>query len=352
MSSRVSIAFGALAVVFAVLVPLRGVTDEPILRVGHGVTAPRPLNHPNPEYSEAALKAGFQGTCVLSLVVDKNGKPESITVSRSLGMGLNEKSIEAVQNWTFEPARKNGKPVAVRISVVITFRTGKDAMTPKIRAALNRARKANDEFRRTMWKRVYRVEGDAPAPLCHSEQRGDEDEAAQVSALGLEVDPRQYKLKSITFTDNKTLTNAAALRTLFPIKDGEPFDFRRVSDGLQQLRKAYGSQGFITFKDTVRADVDDSHRDIALRIKCEEGRQFFVDHINVAGMDEATFQKLRKTLYVKPGELYNERLADLWLEKNSRFIEPSGSIRNRLKLDINESLGTVAMTYDFTPCVN
>lgn len=345
MQSKVFVVISTLAIFHAVSSRARSDSD-PVFRVGHGVTAPQPLNRPNPEYSAEALRAGLQGKCILSLVVNKEGKPENVTVSRSLGMGLDEKSIEAVRNWTFEPGRKDGTPVAVRVHVVITFRQG---MTPEGRAALKTLRKADAEAHRILWKRVYRVEGDSPAPLCHSTEQRDEDELEQLS-LGMKANPRQYELESITFTD-KTL-NAAALRALFPIKDGEPFDQRKVADGLQELKKLYGSMGFVSFKAFVDPEIDNLRRRIALTIKCEVGRQFYVDHINMAGLDEETFQKLRNSLYLKPGDLYNERLADLWLEKNSRLIAPDNSIRDRIKLDLNEWVGTVVLTYDFTRCTD
>ena len=240
----------------------------------------------------------------------------------------------------------------MRINIVVTFRLGNIAMTPQIRAMLKRAREANVEFHRRMWNRVYRIEGDTPARLCRSVVHADEAEATQLPSLELKADLRHYVLESIRFTGNKTLTNAAALRALFPVKDGEPLDLRKVSEGLQQLKKAYGSEGFVAFKDTVHADVDDLHHRVTLRIKCDEGRQFYVDHINMAGLDEETFQKVRTTLFVKPGDLYNQGLANLWLEQHSRLTGPNSSIRDRLKLDINERLGTVAMTYDFTPCAD
>jgi TonB family protein len=343
---------GAFAVVFAASLPLRSVSDEPIWRVGHGVTAPRPTNHPDPEYSEEARRAGLQGKCVLSLVVNSEGKPEDIQVSRSLGMGLDEKSIEAVRNWTFEPARKNGKPVAVRINIVITFRQGKGAMTPEVRAYLKRLQKEDEAFRRAMWTRVYRIEGVTPAPSCRSTQDQGEDDANKTLHLGLKTDPRQYRLESITFTNNRTITNQVALRALFPIKDGEPFDYRKVGYGLQELKKAYGSQGFVSFKASVEPEINESRGSIGLRIKCEEGRQFYVHHVNIAGLDENTFQKLRKTPYVMPGQLYNERLAYFWLEKNAHLLLPDASIQQRVNLDLNEGEGQLVMTYDFTRCAN
>ena len=97
-------------------------SDPPEYKPGPGMTPPRAIESPQPEYSEKARKAKYQGYCVLSLVVGTDGLPRDIRVVRSLGMGLDEKSIEAVQKWKFEPARKDGQPVAVRIKVETSFR--------------------------------------------------------------------------------------------------------------------------------------------------------------------------------------------------------------------------------------
>ena len=90
--------------------------------VGNGVSAPRALETPDPEYSEEARKAKYQGTVVLWLIVGPDGKPRDIRVSRPLGMGLDQKAIEAVNKWRFEPAMKDGRPVAVQINVEVNFR--------------------------------------------------------------------------------------------------------------------------------------------------------------------------------------------------------------------------------------
>jgi protein TonB len=92
-----------------------------IFRVGGGVSAPRVLENPSPDYSEEARKAKYQGTVVLWLIVDSNGKPRDVKVARSLGMGLDQKAIEAVRMWKFEPAKKDGTPVAVQINVEVNF---------------------------------------------------------------------------------------------------------------------------------------------------------------------------------------------------------------------------------------
>ncbi len=91
-------------------------------RVGGGVSAPRALYAPDPEYSEEARKAKWQGTVVLWVIVGPDGRPRDIRIQRSLGMGLDEKAIEAVRQWKFDPAKKDGQPVAVQINVEVNFR--------------------------------------------------------------------------------------------------------------------------------------------------------------------------------------------------------------------------------------
>jgi protein TonB len=91
-------------------------------RVGGGVSAPKALYAPDPEYSEEARKAKYQGTVVLWLVVDASGRPQQIRIQRALGMGLDEKAIEAVKLWKFDPARKDGQAVPVMINVEVNFR--------------------------------------------------------------------------------------------------------------------------------------------------------------------------------------------------------------------------------------
>jgi TonB family protein len=91
-------------------------------RIGGGVSAPKPIFTPDPEYSEEARKAKFQGTVVLWLVIGPDGKAHEIRVARALGMGLDEKAVEAVRTWRFDPAKKDGQPVAVQMNVEVSFR--------------------------------------------------------------------------------------------------------------------------------------------------------------------------------------------------------------------------------------
>lgn len=91
-------------------------------RPGGGVSNPVPIYKPEPQYSEEARKAKWQGSVLLSLVVDENGKTTDIHVVRPLGLGLDEKAIEAVTQWKFTPGKKDGKPVKVQAQIEVTFR--------------------------------------------------------------------------------------------------------------------------------------------------------------------------------------------------------------------------------------
>src|SRR5206468_9141594 len=83
---------------------------------------PRVLYNPDPEYTEEARKAKYQGVVVLWLIVGQDGRTKDIRISRSLGMGLDQKAVEAVKLWKFEPAKKDGAPVAVQMNVEVNFR--------------------------------------------------------------------------------------------------------------------------------------------------------------------------------------------------------------------------------------
>jgi TonB family protein len=86
-----------------------------------GVTVPQVIFSPEPSFSDEARKAKAQGIVLLVLVVGKDGRPFNIRVGQSLGMGLDEKAIEAVNRWRFRPATLNGQPVATQIAIQVDF---------------------------------------------------------------------------------------------------------------------------------------------------------------------------------------------------------------------------------------
>jgi TonB family protein len=90
-----------------------------------GVTMPHIIHQTNPEYNDKARRAKIQGTVLLSLIVDLSGNPTMIKVCEGLGSGLDEKAVEAVQQWKFEPGTLHGKPVSGAVNVEVDFRLRK-----------------------------------------------------------------------------------------------------------------------------------------------------------------------------------------------------------------------------------
>ncbi len=93
-----------------------------VYRPGGGVTAPTVLYKREPEYSDEARKAKLQGAVVLYIIVTPDGKASNIKVQKSLGLGLDEKAMEAVAAWKFSPGKKDGKAVPVEAYIEVNFR--------------------------------------------------------------------------------------------------------------------------------------------------------------------------------------------------------------------------------------
>lgn len=102
--------------------PHFGTGPEGIYPAGsHGVTVPQVIYSPEPSFSDEARKSKTEGRVTLLLVVGKDGRPYNMRVRESLGMGLDEKAIEAVSHWRFRAATLNGRPVATQIAVEVEF---------------------------------------------------------------------------------------------------------------------------------------------------------------------------------------------------------------------------------------
>lgn len=103
-----------------------GLPDVSILRsgpfhIGNGVFAPIPIYQPDPNYSDAARMSFYQGTVTMDVVIGADGKVHSMSLTHCLGLGLDENAMDKVSTWRFKPATKDGRPVAVLVSVEVTF---------------------------------------------------------------------------------------------------------------------------------------------------------------------------------------------------------------------------------------
>jgi periplasmic protein TonB len=93
-----------------------------VMSVGGGVSAPILIHSVDPEFTEAARQQNYQGTVSIQLIVDAQGYPQAVHVVRKLGMGLDDKAVEAVRQYRFRPAVYQGHPVAVQMIVEVEFR--------------------------------------------------------------------------------------------------------------------------------------------------------------------------------------------------------------------------------------
>jgi periplasmic protein TonB len=98
-----------------------GNTGGGVYRVGGGVSQPKVLVSADPEFSEEARKAKFSGNVLVYFIVDENGTPTHVRVARGVGMGLDEKAVEAVRLYKFKPGMKDGKPVKVEMAIEVNF---------------------------------------------------------------------------------------------------------------------------------------------------------------------------------------------------------------------------------------
>ncbi|MFY9947701.1 MAG: outer membrane protein assembly factor BamA [Candidatus Sulfotelmatobacter sp.] len=123
----------------------------------------------------------------------------------------------------------------------------------------------------------------------------------------------RYTLGGITFKNNKAVSNVKALRNLFPIKDGDIFSKDKIGKGLENLRKAYGEQGYINFTSVPETRFDDDKKQIFLDVDVDEGKQFYVRRIEFQGNTTTRDKVIRREIALEEGNIYNSRLWELSL---------------------------------------
>jgi outer membrane protein insertion porin family len=123
----------------------------------------------------------------------------------------------------------------------------------------------------------------------------------------------RYKLGGITFTGNKAFSNNKALRAQFAMKDGEYFNATLFGKGLQQLQKAYGSQGYINMVAVPSPRTDEAKKLVYLDIDIDEGKRFYISRIEFTGNTLTRDKVIRREILVEEGQVYNSQLVDLSL---------------------------------------
>ena len=180
-----------------------------------------------------------------------------------------------------------------------------------------------------------------------TEQLPDKDGTHQfVITFDIDAGP-QYRVGNITFKNNHAISDAKALRDLFPIKDGDIFDRNLIVKGLDNLREAYSEFGYINFASVPDTKFDDEKKLIFLDIDQDEGKQFYVRRIEFQGNTTTRDEIIRRELAIEEGQIYNGRLWKFSLLRLNQLgyfepLKPDDPNTTERKLD--EKNGTVDLT--------
>jgi outer membrane protein insertion porin family len=134
----------------------------------------------------------------------------------------------------------------------------------------------------------------------------------------------RYRLGSITFTGNSPRINVRALRGSFNIKDGDWFNATLVGKGLENLKKAYGTLGYINFGAIPKQIYDEQKKTVSLQMDIDEGKQFYVSRIEFEGNTITRDRVIRRELLLDEGQIYNSQLWEYSLLRLNQleYFEP------------------------------
>ena len=157
----------------------------------------------------------------------------------------------------------------------------------------------------------------------------------------------KYTLGEITFKNNKAVPNTKALRSLFPIKDGDMFDRSKIAKGLENLGKAYGQLGYINFTSIPNTSFNEEKKQVFLDIDVDEGKQFYVRRIEFQGNTTTRDKVIRREIVLEEGQIYNQQLWELSIQRLNQLgffdnLKPDDP--NVTERHLNEKEGTVDLT--------
>ena len=253
-----------------------------------------------------------------------------------------------INDRTLRAAMKNLKPIGVPHSIFLESLFSKTYDATKLEEDTERVRA---EFQN---RGYFKVLVEDPKTEIHDTGRTGLHIPGLQPGLGKSVDimmpieeGARYRLESITFKNNKAIPNQAALRSLFPMKDGDVFSREKVATGLKNLTKAYGEAGFINFTPVPDTKFDDDKKTIALTIDVDEGKQFYVRRIEFQGNTTTRDKVIRREVALEEGQIYNSRFWELSLLRLNQlgyFEQLKPDDPNTTERHLDEKNGTVDLT--------
>jgi len=222
-------------------------------------TAPTPISKPNPAYSEKARKDHREGAVTLGLIVDADGSPGDIRVVKSIGDGLDEEAIKAVQKWKFHPGTYGGKPVPVEIAVEISFRLS--ATYPPTSAG------TPTSAGREQWNNLY-------SDTQSAYSRRDYQTAANLARRLTTISPQNsnaWNLLGISLLELHELTEAATvLETAVKLDPSSSYTFNNLGRVYWRQRKY--SDAVAQFQKQIAINPDDhyAHGNLGMMLRDEK----------------------------------------------------------------------------------
>jgi outer membrane protein insertion porin family len=210
----------------------------------------------------------------------------------------------AVSSRELRAAMKNLRPIGVPHSIFLENIFARTYDASKLEEDTERVRRALQD------KGYFRATVDIPTT--HIRNEGGLSFFTFRPRTGKRIDIRmpidegeRYRLGGVTFTGNTHVQNVKALRGQFPTKDGEWFNATAVGKGLDNLRKAYGSLGYINFTAVPTPRIDDAKHEVFLDIDIDEGKAFTVSRIEFQGNTITRDRVIRRELLIEEGQPYN-----------------------------------------------
>ncbi len=210
----------------------------------------------------------------------------------------------AVSSRELRAAMKNLRPVGIPHSIFLENIFARTYDASKLEEDTERVRRALQD------RGYFRATVDIPTT--HIRNEGGLSFFTFRPRTGKRIDIRmpieegeRYRLGGVTFTGNTHVQNVKALRSQFPTKDGEWFNATAVGKGLDNLRKAYGSLGYINFTAVPTPRIDDAKHEVFLDIDIDEGKAFTVSRIEFQGNTITRDRVIRRELLIEEGQPYN-----------------------------------------------
>ena len=253
-----------------------------------------------------------------------------------------------INDRTLRAAMKNLKPIGVPRSIFLENIFSKTYDATKLEEDTERVRA---EFQN---RGYFKVLVDDPKTEIHDTGHTGFHVPGLQPGLGKSVDITmpieegdRYHLGAITFKNNKAISNQAALRSLFPMKDGDIFSREKVGKGLENLRKAYGEAGYINFTSVPDTKFDDEKKTVNMEIDVDEGKQFYVRRVEFVGNTTTRDKVIRREVALEEGQIYNSRyweLSLLRLNQLGYFEQLKPDDNNTTERHLDEKAGTVDLT--------